>query len=234
MNDQTVIEMPGSLGAVLTAVAKASGEMKRIAKESRNVEQKYDFASVDDFLAMAGPICAANGLTTISDEVEVIDLERQGKFGVTNWLRIKFAFTTYHASGAHLPPVMRTVEVIRTGAQSFGSAQSYALKQYLRGLHMIPTGDKDDPDFGGTVETHQERQPAPMIEERPARITADQFMALLAKMEKAGVDPAKIATACKVASVEEMLAADFAPVMKKLDATIAAKAPAVASSEIPY
>ena len=137
---------------ILTALAKATSEMKRIAKDSRNVEQKYDFASIDDFLAMAGPICAANGLSTLIDEDEVEGFERQGKYGVTQWLRIRFAFTTYHASGQHLPTTRRTVEVIRTGAQSYGSAQSYALKQYLRGLHMIPTGDKDDADFGEKAE----------------------------------------------------------------------------------
>ena len=37
-----------------------------------------------------------------------------------------------------------------TGAQAFGSAQSYALKQFLRSLFMIPTGDKDDPDNDAT------------------------------------------------------------------------------------
>lgn len=137
---------------ILTALAKATSEMKRIAKDSRNVEQKYDFASIDDFLAMAGPICAANGLSTLIDEDEVEGFERQGKYGVTQWLRIRFAFTTYHASGQNLPTTRRTVEVIRTGAQSYGSAQSYALKQYLRGLHMIPTGDKDDADFGEKAE----------------------------------------------------------------------------------
>lgn len=141
-----------SMQDILTALAKATSEMKRISKDSRNVEQKYDFASIDDFLAMAGPICAANGLSTLIDEDEVEGFERQGKYGVTQWLRIRFAFTTYHASGQSLPTTRRTVEVIRTGAQSYGSAQSYALKQYLRGLHMIPTGDKDDADFGEKAE----------------------------------------------------------------------------------
>jgi hypothetical protein len=33
------------------------------------------------------------------------------------------------------------------GAQAFGSAQSYALKQFMRSLFQIPTGDKEDADF---------------------------------------------------------------------------------------
>ena len=147
---------------IIAAVAKAMGEMKRISKDSRNIEQKYDFASVDDFLAMTGPICAANGLVTILNEVEVDGFERQGKYGATNWLRIVFEIHTMHTSGECLPITRRTVEVIRTGAQSFGSAQSYVLKQYQRALYQIPTGDKDDADFSengeGVVVKHEDQR----------------------------------------------------------------------------
>ena len=34
------------------------------------------------------------------------------------------------------------------GAQAFGAAQSYALKQFMRSLFQIPTGDREDADFG--------------------------------------------------------------------------------------
>ena len=167
---------------VFAAVAKATGQMKRIAKDSRNAEQKYDFASIDDFLAMVGPIYAANGLTTFCDEENVEPFERQGKYGPTSWLKIRFVFTTFHESGQSLPPARRTVEVIRTGAQSFGSAQSYALKQYLRGLHMIPTGDGDDADFSekGTgaqiTKTEPERPSQEYAAAHESAVTAAQAM----------------------------------------------------------
>lgn len=132
---------------IYAAIAAATGEVKRLAKDSRNVEQKYNFASVDDFLEMTGPICAKHGLVVLMDEEEVTDFERQGKYGVTFWLRIRFAIQVCHTSGESLPVARRTVEVIRTGAQSFGSAQSYALKQFLRALLQISTGDQDDADF---------------------------------------------------------------------------------------
>lgn len=141
MNEQT--KPPG----IVAAVSKAMGEMKRLAKDSRNAEQKYDFASVDDFLAMTGPVCAENGIVTLLNEVDVSAFERQGKYGASHWLQITFEIHTMHTSGEALPVVRRTVEVIRTGAQSFGSAQSYVLKQYQRALYQIPTGDKDDADF---------------------------------------------------------------------------------------
>lgn len=167
MNDLSPIDhsqtiaVPGA--KILTALAEAMGQMKRLAKDNRNTEQKYEFASVDDFLAMTGPVCAKNGLVTLLDEVSVENFEKQGKYGVTHWARYTFAITTYHSSGEALPTVRRSVEVIRNGAQSAGSAQSYALKQYQRALYQIPTGDKDDPDHGTVTDRQQQdERPEPI------------------------------------------------------------------------
>ncbi len=155
---------------IFAALAGAMSDVKRLSKDSRNVEQKYSFASVDDFLSMTGPICAVHGLIVCMDEDEVVEFERQGKYGTTFWLRIRFVVTVCHVSGECLPPSRRTVEVIRTGAQSFGSAQSYALKQFLRALLQIPTGDKEDADYAEKGEGQPtSAKAAPMVEERPAR-----------------------------------------------------------------
>lgn len=154
---------------IFAALAAAMSDVKRLSKDSRNVEQKYSFASVDDFLSMTGPICAAHGLIVCMDEDEVVEFERQGKYGTTFWLRIRFVVTVCHVSGECLPPSRRTVEVIRTGAQSFGSAQSYALKQFLRALLQIPTGDKEDADYAEKGEGQPtSAKAAPMVEDRPA------------------------------------------------------------------
>jgi len=144
---------------IYSAVAKAMGEIKRVGKDNRNTEQKYDFASIDDFMAMVGPICAANGLVTIIDEDVREFVEKPGKYGPTQWVSITYQITTWHASGEQLPTVRRHVEVIRNGPQAYGAAQSYVLKQYYRGLLVIPTGDKDDPDHGGTPEEPVEKRP---------------------------------------------------------------------------
>jgi hypothetical protein len=151
--------------AIHRAITKAMAQMRPVAKDARNVEQKYDFASVDDFLAMTGPIMAEHGLFITMDEERVEAFERQGKYGPSHWLSITFLITVWHESGEHMAPARRTVEVIRTGAQSFGSAQSYALKQFQRALFNIPTGDKDDADFaergdGPAVREPQQRRDA--------------------------------------------------------------------------
>ena len=141
----TIHEEPRG-GQLLTAIAKAMSEVTRLAKSEKNTEQKYSFASVDDFLSMAGPICAKNGIIIDMDESGCEPFERQGKYGPSYWVKVTFEITVWHVSGESLPKRKRTVEVIRTGAQSFGSAQSYALKQFLRALLMIPTGDPDVAD----------------------------------------------------------------------------------------
>jgi len=151
-------------GGIFAAIPRAMGQIKRIAKDSRNAEQKYDFASVDDFLAMTGPIMADNGLFIHMDETGVDNFERQGKYNVTHWTRYTFSLQVMHESGETLPPVTRSVEVIRSGAQASGSAQSYALKQFQRALFNIPTGDKDDADFQEKAEgapVERKRGPSP-------------------------------------------------------------------------
>lgn len=146
---------------LLLALAKAMAEVKRLAKSERNAEQKYNFATIDDFLAMAGPICAANGIIVDIDETDMAEVERTGKYGPSYWVRLTYSITVWHVSGESLPPRRRSVEVVRTGAQSFGSAQSYVLKQFLRALLMIPTGDNDEADTASTPEPGRQAKTTP-------------------------------------------------------------------------
>jgi hypothetical protein len=160
---------------IYSAIPKAMAQIKRLAKDARNADQKYDFASVDDFLAMTGPIMAEHGLFITMDEERVEAFERQGKYGPSHWLSITFLITVWHESGEHMAPARRTVEVIRTGAQSFGSAQSYALKQFQRALFCIPTGDKDDADFAERGDGPSVREPQQRREAAPPPPPAPPF-----------------------------------------------------------
>lgn len=132
---------------ILPAIAKAMGSVKAIGRSGENKHDNYKFASIDDFLAAVGPICSDNGLIFLMQETGIEDFTRKGKYGDSAWMRVMFAITVYHASGQTLPPVSRSVEVLRNGAQAYGSAQSYALKQFQRSLLLIPTGDNEDADF---------------------------------------------------------------------------------------
>ncbi|WP_416877936.1 ERF family protein [Litorimonas sp.] len=155
---------PQPIGEILTAIAGAMGKIRKVGKDNENKFDKYNFASIDDFLSLVNPICAEAGLLFHMQEGVVTEFMKKGRNGESSWLRITFEITAYHTSGQFLPPVFRSVEVQRTGAQAYGSAQSYALKQFLRSLLLIPTGDKDDADFertdnGAVVQASPATQP---------------------------------------------------------------------------
>lgn len=165
---------------VLKAVSTAMGEVRKVAKGNDNTHDNYSFASIDDFLALVNPICAENGLIVFSDELSREDFMKKSKYGENAWMRATFSFTVYHTSGQSLPEMRRTVEVMRNGAQAYGSAQSYCLKQFLRGLFLIPTGDKDDADFektepGEIVNNAPKRQPAPAIDPEAINIAKESM-----------------------------------------------------------
>jgi len=128
------------------AICKVMGGISKLPKADRNQHGGYNFASIDAFLAAVNPLCADAGLFIMQDEtaMEILPPANGQKAGQ---LHMQFAFMVGHSSGQVWGPVSRSVMVPATGAQAFGSAQSYAQKQFMRSLFMIATGDKDDPDF---------------------------------------------------------------------------------------
>ena len=227
-------------GNAIQAVAAAMADVKRVAKDNRNVEQKYDFASIDDFIAMVGPICAKHGLVTVIDEDNVDFIEKAGKYGPTQWAKITYQVTTHHTSGDKLPTVRRHVEVIRSGPQAYGSAQSYTLKQYYRGLLNIPTGEKDDPDFGAQqvqeqASARQAEQPKP--QPRDPRQVANSLIDVIRKTNNAAdladqnTEGRKFADAWQW--LEDEHSALAAEVKAAFDARMNALRP-VDQTEIPY
>lgn len=168
------------LDKIMPAIAAAMGEVQKVGKEGRNTHDGYNFASIDNFLALVNPICARNGIVVSMQEGAIEDFIRKGKYGESAWMRMTWDVTVYHVSGQSLPTVSRTVEVLRNGAQAYGSSQSYALKQFLRSLFLIPTGDKDDADLAPTDEgtiTHTSGRATPgprQAKSEPAPETATQ------------------------------------------------------------
>lgn len=138
------------------AIANAMDKIKMLGKGEKNNHQNYNFASIDDFLEMCRPICAAEGLHINPNCVSM------DTFPVNNktWATFTYSITMCHASGQQTEPAGSIVSLPLTGAQTSGAAQSYAVKQYLRGLLLIATGDNDDADFLPQVEGGIENKPA--------------------------------------------------------------------------
>ena len=133
---------------IAAGIVRVIGSVKRLAKLDENKFQKYNYTSIDTFLEAMGPLLAEAGLFILSEEssTEIIKTEKASREGDSSWLKMQWAFTVGHQEGASIGPFHRSVMVPASGAQAFGSGQSYALKQFMRGIFLIPTGDADDPD----------------------------------------------------------------------------------------
>lgn len=140
---------PGIAKAVIQ-VMKAIGTLGK-DHERNDAGARYAYASIDDFIQHVRKHCADAGLFIIPNEARDAETQevttKQGK-SMVMW-NARFAFTLVHESGESYGPIFKGVTVPAVGAQSAGSAQSYAMKQFMRGLFLIPTGDGDDPDQGG-------------------------------------------------------------------------------------
>ena len=144
---QPVPPMPKEIASAIVLVMKAVG---RLANDAKNQHGNYGYVSASAFLAAINPACAEAGLIIapmeMGNSMETIEVSgRDGKPSLRRMVRMTFGFVLIHESGTTWsnPRDTRTVMVDHTGAQSYGSAQSYALKQYMRALFMVATGDPD-------------------------------------------------------------------------------------------
>jgi hypothetical protein len=141
---------PPAIAKAVVQVMKALGTLGK-EHERNDSGARYEYASIDDFIQHVRGHCAEAGLAIIPDEArdaETQEVTTKAGKSMVMW-NARFAFILIHESGECYGPIYKSVTVMHSGAQSAGSAQSYALKQLMRGLFLIPTGDADDPDKSG-------------------------------------------------------------------------------------
>ena len=134
--------LPPKIAAALVEVMQG---VPKLEKGEKNSHGNYNFASIDDFLEAVRPLCAEAGLIIIQDEESfetTAGTDRNGN--PRTWLLMKFSYTLAHSSGEvwDRKPVRSIMVDASVGAQAFGAAQSYALKQFMRSLFQIATGEK--------------------------------------------------------------------------------------------
>lgn len=146
----TEVQYPPAIAQATIIVMRSIGT---IIKSERNEHGRYDYASVDDFLAMVRPACAEAGLLIkpicVSSRGVILDVvDKDGKDKKRRIIQFKFKMRLIHESGVTFTDNedIREVWVDYTGPQCFQAAESYALKAYMRTLFQIPTGDKDEVD----------------------------------------------------------------------------------------
>jgi hypothetical protein len=148
---------PAMPAEISKAIGEVMTQIKSLPKGERNDHGNYNFTSIDDFLAFVGPLCSAAGLLVYQDEDSIDLIDRGGKA----WMKVCYSFTLGHVSGVvSSRPMRRTVLQAVTGPQTTGSSQSYALKQFMRSLFLIPTGDRDDADY-----QRQQDMPAAQVQQ---------------------------------------------------------------------
>jgi hypothetical protein len=151
------------------AINAAMGQIEKLPKNETNAHGGWSFAGIDDFLDLCRPICTAHGL---HPQVDSVGTETFSAGNAKLWAKFSYKIGMGHVSGEKTDPVGMDVMLPLTGAQTSGSAQSYAVKQYLRALLLISTGERDDPDF---------HQPAPSdgVGAKEAAPAADYDLAAL-------------------------------------------------------
>jgi hypothetical protein len=163
---------------VAGAIAQVMAGVTTLGKGNENKHGNYKFAGIDDFLEVTRPLCAAAGLIIFQDEdtCEIIG-------GDKPWLKITYTFRLTHASGETWDGTIRRTIMVdaRMGAQAFGAAQSYVLKQFMRSLFQMATGDGEDADSHAQSELPKERPEPKRAEPKPPTLSerADRFEATL-------------------------------------------------------
>jgi len=129
--------MPASIAASIIAVKK---QVRQIGQDERNEHGKYRYVTVDRFYERIGPMMAEAGIALLIDETD--SEVKEGKSG-NPWLFAHYALSFMHEDGSISAPMRRSLAMPINGPQTYGAAQSYIEKQFLRQIFKIPTGEKD-------------------------------------------------------------------------------------------
>ncbi|NDB02612.1 MAG: hypothetical protein EBY38_02940 [Flavobacteriaceae bacterium] len=123
---------------IAEAMFSVQKQVKKLAHDSKNDFQSYNYVSIDAYYEAVRPWLNQAGLMIIPNEEEAA-ISPDGKT-----FKVRFAFIVMHESGEVWEvPIKRTVYLQYGGAQSCGSALSYAEKFVMRTLFKIPTGEYD-------------------------------------------------------------------------------------------
>lgn len=123
---------------IAEAMFSVQKQVKKLAHDSKNDFQSYNYVSIDAYYEAVRPWLNEAGLMIIPNEDEAA-ISPDGKT-----YKVVFSFIVMHQSGEVWEvPIRRTVYLQYGGAQSCGSALSYAEKFVMRTLFKIPTGEYD-------------------------------------------------------------------------------------------
>ena len=165
MTDEVIISdanIPESIALAVLAVQKSLGVL---GKEGTNEFQNYAYVSIDKYYEIVAQVATANDLSWFCKEVssEIVDVGHNKQA-----IKFDYVFSMFHGTG-EVVPVYDRISIYHPlqGAQTSGSAASYAEKLFMRKAFKVVTGEKDadaaDQDFG-TGETPEKVEPPKNLE----------------------------------------------------------------------
>jgi hypothetical protein len=126
-------------GQIVEALNAAALEIGPVAKSGKAAQQMggYSFRTIDDVVnACSGPM-ARNGLIVIPAMTETKSEAWNDK-----WRKeyARYRFRIMHVSGEYIETEI-VAQALDNGDKGLGKATSYALKEFLCRMFLIPTGD---------------------------------------------------------------------------------------------
>lgn len=159
--------------AILKAITDVTAEIPNLAKAEKNQHGGYNFVPIDKYYEVVGKAAAKHGLSWSLSEHEWEHLPNVGKSGA---MRFTYVTRLMHSSGEQQDNFSRlTIIHPIQGAQTAGSAMSYADKVFTRQLFKVQTGEQDadstNPnDFEDTKPAPQKHKPEAKQEPEAAEI----------------------------------------------------------------
>ena len=146
------------VSAIFKAIAAVAADVGTLGKGAFNQHGGYKFVSIDKYYETVGLSAAKQGLSWVLAEKE---LQLRPDMGSKGMLHITYTVNVFHSNGAFIPNFSQ-VSIIHPiqGAQTIGSAMSYADKVVMRQLFHITTGEEDaDSTNPGDIDIMAPTQP---------------------------------------------------------------------------
>jgi hypothetical protein len=126
---------------IAKAIVAVTSEIKSLAKGEKNQHGGYNYVPIDNYYAEVGKVAAKHGLTWVLRVTDCKHLPDLGKNGALNF---SYAVDLLHSDGTEKND-FTSLNILHPiqGAQSAGSAMSYADKVFMRQLFKIETGEMD-------------------------------------------------------------------------------------------
>ena len=142
------IAVSETTGEILKALNAAALEIKPVAKSGKAAQQMggYAFRTIDDVVnACSGPL-NRNGLVVVPAMTETKSETWNDK-----WRKeyVRYRFRIMHVSGEWIETEI-VAQALDNGDKGLGKTFSYALKELLTRMFLIPTGDDtENTNYGG-------------------------------------------------------------------------------------